>query len=92
MHIDIKQWDLLSSLNLRDLLLSSAVHLIVHLAMLNELIIGNHLLELVHADEVVVDAILFAVSGRARRVRDAKAEFIGELFLHKVDESALSST
>ena len=81
LHIDIQQWDLLLFLNGRDLRLCRTVEVSVNFAVFDELLLGNHLLEFLLCDKVVVDAIFFARSRCSRRVRYTKAETFLEAVL-----------
>ena len=93
LHINVQQWNLLLFLNGRNLLLCCAVHVSVNLAVLDELLSGNHLLEFFMIDKVVVDAVDFARSGCSCRVRNAKAEtFLVALLMKFFYQSAFTDT
>ena len=81
LDVNVEQRDHLVLLNLHDLLLRRAIHVRMHLAMLDELIISYHLLEDRMRHKVVVCAIDFALSWRPRRVGHAELElaWIGRL-------------
>ena len=68
LHINVQQRNLLLFLNGSDLRLRCAIHVGVNLAVLYELLFGDHLLEFFLCDEVVVDAIFLAGPGRSSRV------------------------
>ena len=73
--------------------LCGSVEVSVNLTVLDELVFGNHLLEFLLRDEVVVDAIFLARPGSSRRIRDTKAETFSEAVLGEVfDQSAFTDT
>lgn len=45
--------------------------------MLDESVLGDEVLKVLHGDKVVVDAVLLAVAGLARRVRHGQREGVG---------------
>ena len=91
LHIDVQKRNLLLLLNGRNLRLRRSVEVCVNLTVFDELLFGNHLLEFLLSDKVVVDSILFARSRRSRRVRDTEAETFSEAVLREVfDQSAFA--
>ena len=76
LNIDIEEGDLFLVLDLLDLSFCSSIQVGVDFAMLNEFIGCDHLLKLLFSDEVVSNAVFFALSRLARGVRNAESEFI----------------
>ena len=58
--------------------------------MLYELVISNHLVELLHRDKVVVDTILLALSWLPCRRRYTEAELVRVLALDEIDQSSFA--
>ncbi len=92
MHINVEKGNLFGGLNLANLLLGCAIHFVMHLAVLNKLIVGNHGLEFVHGYKIVVNAINFTSSWWACRVGHTEAELFWELARQKVDKCAFAGT
>ena len=92
MHVDIEERDFAFSLNLEYLLLGCAVHVSVHLAVLDELVLSDHLLKGRHIHEVVVCAIDFSRAWTSRSVGDAEAEAVRIAILNQaLDHSAFAN-
>ena len=92
-NIDIKQGDSSLWLDLDDLRLCRTVHVRVNLAVLNELVICNHLLKSCMINEVVVSSIDFSFPRCSRSERDWEAEFFGETaFCQRLDQCSLADT
>ena len=76
MNIYVEEWNLLRSLDLGNLRLRRPVHVCMDLAVLNELFLCNHLLEIILCNEVVVGAIYLTFTGCSSRVGHAKAKLV----------------
>ena len=66
LDIDVQQRDLLSCLNLLDLGLGRSIHVTVNFRPFNELIVVDHLLELLFLDKVVIDSVDFTFPWSSR--------------------------
>ena len=92
MHINVKKWNFFLTLYLRDLRLSSAIEVGVNLAVLNELVLCDHLFKLRALDKVVVNAIFFTRAGFPSRIGHTEAESTGVVLLSQtLDQSSLSN-
>ena len=60
------------------------------LCMLNESLLVHQVAKLLLGDKVILDAILFGPSRGARRMRDAEAEFVGELVEQALQDGRLA--
>ena len=90
MHIYVEEWDLLLGLNFRDLGLGGAILVRMNVLMLNELVISNHLIELLHSDKVVVYSILLAWPWLPCRSRYTEAELVRVLALDETNKSSFA--
>ena len=92
MHIYVKKWNFFLALDLRNLRLSCAVEVSMNLAVLNELVLCDHLFKLRALDKVVVYAILFTRAGLPSRVGHTEAKSTGVVLLSQsLDQSSLSN-
>lgn len=90
LHLDIqKDNSALLSLLLNGHLASS-IAIATELGVLHEAVLGNEVLERLHSNVVVVDAILLAGARRASSVRNGQAERIGVLLEEAVIQCSLA--
>ena len=92
LDVDIEQRDLFFALDLKYLLLCRSIHIGMHLAVLDEFVLGNHLFKGAHVHEVVVLAIHFSRAWTSRRVGDAEPETVWVAFLDQaLDDGAFAN-
>jgi len=90
LHLNVEQDDLALLGLLLNGHLAGAVAVAAKLCVLDEAVAADEVLEVVHGDEVVVDAILLAVAGGARGVRDGEGEGLGVALEEQVVEGSLA--
>lgn len=78
--------------NLFDRLTRGAIVVAKDFGVLQEIIAGDHRLELVHRDKVVMLTVLFARTAGARGVRDGNPGIVGRLrFQQSLDQAGFTS-
>ena len=92
MDIYVKERNFLLRLNLFNLSLRGAILIRMDVFVLYELVLGYHVIKLLHCDEVIMDAILFAWSWLPCRSRYAETKLFRVFVLDEVDQSSFAGT
>ena len=87
LDIDVEQRDLARGLNASNLRLGRAIHVLVNLLVLDEIVLVDHLAELILRHVEVIDTVFLALTHRARRVRNTESELAWIFIRQLVDES-----
>lgn len=66
--VDIEEGDLVPCSDRVDLTLGGTVEVAMHFKVLNELVVGDHLLEFSYLDKIVVFSVYFALSRFTGRI------------------------
>ncbi|QFZ30189.1 hypothetical protein EJF18_70267 [Clavispora lusitaniae] len=91
LHINVQETDLVGLDHVFNGLDGRAVVVTRESGPLDELLLVNHLLEILHLGEVVVHTINFAGSRRSSGVGNRKAKLVGELSKELFQKSGLTS-
>jgi hypothetical protein len=90
LHLNVQDHDLALGRLLLDGGLARAVAVAAKLGMLDEAVLGNQGLKVIHGHKVVVHAILLALARLAGRVRDGEGKGVGVLLEEPAVEGALA--
>lgn len=90
LHLNVQQHNPPLGRLLLDSLLAGPIPVTAELGVLDEAVVVDEVLKVLHLDEVVVHAVGLAGAGRARRVRDGEGEGVGVAREEEVVEGPLA--